>query len=78
MDVMPNLIFAPSSKNKDHMSYNRIKDHNRITLDGSTLADNLITIHQADYLSSKLIPAKSVDKVQAYEYLAAIGYSTRH
>ena len=47
----------------------------RITLDGSTSADNLIKSHQVDYLLSKHIPAKSVGNFQVQEHLAAIRYN---
>ena len=50
----------------------------RITLDGSTLVDDLIKSSQVDYLSSALIPTKAVDNGQAQEHLAAIRHSTRH
>ena len=36
------------------------------TLDGSTLGDNLITSHQVDYMSSVLIPAKTVENDQQH------------
>ena len=49
----------------------------RITLDGSTLVDDLIKSSQVDYPSA-LIPTKAVDNGQAQEHLAAIRHSTRH
>ena len=36
------------------------------TVDGSTLGDNLITSHQVDYMSSVLIPAKTVENDQQH------------
>ena len=36
------------------------------TVDSSTLRDNLITIHQVDYMSSALIRAEAVEKDQEY------------
>ena len=39
-------------------------------VDGSVLGDNLITSHQADYISSGIIPAEAVENDQ--EHLVAI------
>ena len=36
------------------------------TVDGSTLGDNLITIHQVDYMSSALIRAEAVENDQEH------------
>ena len=57
---MSNMNFEPSSKKKSLENYNTILKiiNYQITLDGSTLADNLTKNHQVDYLSSALIPAK--------------------
>ena len=35
------------------------------TLDGSSLADNLITSHQVDYISSVLIPVEAVENYKS-------------
>ena len=40
------------------------------TLDGSTLGDNLITVHQVDYIFSALIPTKAVENNR--EHIVAI------
>ena len=61
---MSNMNFELSSKKK--------------SLESSTLADNLTKNHQVDYLSSALIPAKSIDKVQFQEHLAAVRYRSRN
>ena len=37
-----------------------------ITVDGSTLGDNLITSHQVDYMSSALISAEAVENDQEH------------
>ena len=66
MDVMPNVNFALSTNNKDHLRdlYNYL-NQKAITainnLDGSTLGDNLITSHQVDCMSSALIPSETVE-----------------
>ena len=77
---MSNMNFEPSSKKKSLENYNTILKiiNYQITLDGSTLADNLTKNHQVDYLSSALIPAKSIDKVQFQKYLAAVRYRSRN
>ena len=37
-----------------------------VTVDGSTLRDNLITSHQLDFMSSALIPAEAVENYQEH------------
>ena len=37
-----------------------------ITVDGSTLGDNLITSHQVDYMSSALISVEAVENDQKH------------
>ena len=77
---MSNMNFELSSKKKSLENYNTILKiiNYQITLDGSTLVDNLTKNHQVDYLSSALIPAKSIDKVQFQEHLAAVRYRSRN
>ena len=77
---MSNMNFEPSSKKKSLENYNTILKiiNYQITLDGSTLADNLTKNHQVDYLSSALIPAKSIDKVQFQKHLATVRYRSRN
>ena len=77
---MSNMNFQLSSKKKSLENYNTILKiiNYQITLDGSTLADNLTKNHQVDYLSSALIPAKSIDKFQFQEHLAAVRYRSRN
>ena len=66
MDVISNVNFALSTKNKNQLrdvyNYLNQKVITAInTLDGSTLGDNLITCHQVDYMFSAVIPAEAVE-----------------
>ena len=67
MDVIPNVNFSLSSKNKDQLrdlfNYLNQKVITAIkTLYGFTLGLNLITSHHIDYISSALILAEAVGK----------------
>ena len=67
MDVMPNVNFAlTDSNNKDQLKdlYNYLNQKvitAITTYDSSTLGNNLITRHQADYMPSAFIPAEVVE-----------------
>ena len=68
MEVMLNVNYALSSKNKDKPGdfYNCLNQKVITpinTLDGSMLEDNLNTSHQVDYMSSALIPAVKLLKI---------------
>ena len=68
---MPSENFVLSSINKDQpkdlQNYlNQKMIDAIITVDGSTLGDNLITSHQVDYMSSALISAEAVENDQEH------------
>ena len=47
-----------------------------ITVDGSTLRDNLITSHQVNYISAALIPAVAVENNQEHLVTNKVGSIT--
>ena len=71
---MSNVNFALPSNSKDQFGDLNKKLITAInTLDGSTLADDLITSHQVlDYMSTAVIPAEAVENNQDHLILQQV------